>query len=178
MAKDAEVSNEAHDTERQGKRLRPWQRGLILLGLLVLLPIVLLVLAAYGIAALLLHLALWVVWVPSGRRVLFVYSNSPVWQAYIEENILPRLPRRSVVLNWSERRKWSRWTLGYWAFRFFGGRREFNPLAVVVRPLRWTSVFRFWKAFRDFKHGRRESLTRIENEFFKAVRRTPTHHAI
>ena len=172
------MSHNAQDTERQAARLHPWQLGLILLVLLVLLPIVLLALAAYGIAALLLHLALWLVWVPSGRRVVFVYSNSPVWQQYIEENILPRLPRRSVVLNWSERRQWSRWTLGYWVFRFFGGRREFNPLAVVVRPLRWTRVFRFWKAFRDFKHGRRESLTRMENEFFEAMRRRSTRQAI
>ena len=171
------MGNDAHDSERRAKRLKPWQLALILPAVVLLLPIVLLALAAYGIAALFLHLALWLVWVPSGRRVLFVYSNSPVWQQYIEERILPRLPRRSVVvLNWSERRGWSRWTLGYWAFRFFGGRREFNPLAVVVRPLRWTRVIRFWKAFRDFKRGRSESLARMENELFEALRDAQGHH--
>jgi hypothetical protein len=71
----------------------------------------------------------------SGKRVLFVYSNSPVWQSYIENNILPRLPHGSVVLNWSERRRWRWWSLSAAAFHFFGGSREFNPLAVVVRPL-------------------------------------------
>ena len=136
-----------------------------------MLPLAVLALAAYGVAALLLHLALWLVWVPFGRRVLFVYSDSPLWQEYVEHNILPRLPSGSVVLNWSKRRHWSRWTLAYWTFRFFGGRREFNPIAVVVRPLRWSRVFRFWRAFRDFKHGRREPLTRLEREFLESARR-------
>ena len=172
------MSNNPEDTERQAGGLRSWQLGFLLLISLAVLPIVLLALVAYGIAALVLHLVLWLVWVPFGRRVVFVYSNSPVWQQYIENNLLPRLPKRSVVLNWSERRYWSRWTLGYWVFQFFGGGREFNPLAIVVRPLRWTKVFRFWRAFRDFKHGRRESLTRIEREFFECIRRAATHQAI
>ena len=67
----------------------------------VLSPLVFLVLLAYVISALLLHMALWLVWGTLGRRVLFVYSNSPVWQEYIEQNVLPRLPETAVVLNWS-----------------------------------------------------------------------------
>ena len=165
----AEVNNNAQHGKRPA-RLPPWQLGLILLVVVAVLPIVLIALAAYGVAAMLLHLALWFAWLPFGRRVLFVYSNSPVWQQYIEENILPRLPRHSVVLNWSERRHWSRWTLGYWAFYFFSGHREFNPLAVVVRPLRKSKVFRFWRAFRDFNHGSRGPLVRIEAEFFESIR--------
>ena len=92
-----------------------------------------------------------------GRDVLFVYSDSPVWHEYIEQRFLPHLVRRAVVLNWSERNRWNL-SLGQVAFRFFGGRREFNPLAVVFRPLRRTRTFRFWTAFRDLKHGRPEAL--------------------
>src|SRR4029453_3508100 len=62
--------------------------------LLLLLPLVL----AYGLYALPLHSLLWLLWSPAGKRVLFVYSNSPVWQSYIETNILPRLPHGSVVV--------------------------------------------------------------------------------
>ena len=47
----------------------------------------------------------WIRWSLTGTRVLFVYSNSPVWQSYIENNIVPRLPPKSVVLNWSEELK-------------------------------------------------------------------------
>src|SRR4030095_12267913 len=100
--------------------------------LLLLLPLVL----AYGLYALLLHILLWLLWSPAGKRVLFVYSNSPVWQSYIESNILPRLPHGSVVLNWSERRRWRWWSLSAAVFHFFGGRREFNPPAGGVGPLR------------------------------------------
>src|ERR1051325_7532600 len=105
------MSNSGKDDAGQTGRLRPWRLGLILFLLVAVLPIVLLALAAYGVAALLLQVALWLVWLPFGRRVLFVYSDSPVWQQHIEENILPQLPRRSVVLNWSQRRHWHRWTL-------------------------------------------------------------------
>jgi hypothetical protein len=137
--------------------------------IIVLIPFLLLFLIVHGIFILLVHVALWFVWGPLGKRVLFVYSNSPVWQQYIEENILPRLPHRAVILNWSERRNWNRLTLSYLAFRFFGRDREFNPLAVVVRPFRWARCFRFWQPFRDFKHGNPESLMKMESEFFGSL---------
>jgi hypothetical protein len=55
------------------------------------------------------------------------------------------------------------------AFHHFGGWREFNPLAVVFRPLRRTRTFRFWQPFRDFTHGYPEALHRIESEFFALI---------
>jgi len=136
-------------------------------------PLVLLLLVTYGLYALLLHILLWLLWSPTGKRVLFVYSNSPLWQPYIENNIVPRLPRGSVVLNWSERRRWRWWSLSAAVFYFFGGSREFNPLAVVVQPLCWGRAFRFWRAFRDVKHGNRDALQRVETEFFTYLAGTP-----
>ena len=141
-------------------------RILLALAVLVCSPLLLSLALAYGLYALLLHICLWMVWSPAGTRVLFVYSNSPVWQSYIEDNIVPRLPPGSVVLNWSERRRWRWWSLSALVFHFSGGSREFNPLAVVVRPLRWVRVFRFWRAFRDVKHGNRHALHLVETEFF------------
>ena len=118
-------------------RLQHWSsRVLVALVVVVCSPLLLPLLLAYGLYAFLLHVLLWLLWSPAGKRVLFVYSNSPVWQSYIENNILPRLPRGSVVLNWSERRRWRWWSLSAAVFYFFGGSREFNPLAVIVRPLR------------------------------------------
>ena len=148
-------------------RLQSWG-GRILLTLVIVVcsPLLLSLLIAYGLYALLLHILLWMFWSPVGMRVLFVYSNSPVWQSYIEDNILPRLPQGSVVLNWSERGCWRWWSLSAAVFHFFGGSREFNPLAVVVRPLRRVRVFRFWRAFRDAKHGNREALSLLETQFF------------
>lgn len=41
-----------------------------------------------------------------GKRILFVYSASPNWQAYIEDRWLPLLRDRGAILNWSERQEW------------------------------------------------------------------------
>jgi len=85
--------------------------------------------------------------------VLFVYSDSPIWHEYMTTQILPLVQERAVILNWSERKRWSRWTLGVAVFHHFGGAGDFNPLVVVFRPLRLARIFRFWSAFKDLKRG-------------------------
>jgi hypothetical protein len=110
-----------------------------------------------------LHLGVWCWWWPRGCDTLIVYSNSPVWQRHIEDGVLPALASRSIVLNWSERARW-RSGLPTAVFRYFGGAREFNPIAVVFRPLRPARVFRFWQPYREWKHGKPDSLARLEGE--------------
>ena len=107
-----------------------------------------------------------------GRLLLFVYSDSPNWKAYVESNILPRIEGHAVTLNWSRRREWAR-THPFEAklFRRWAGEREFNPLALVIRPGRRVKVFRFWQAFRDFKHGRDKALTEVQGALFAEVER-------
>jgi hypothetical protein len=151
--------------------------ALIMLSPLLATILILLILAMI-LHAVLLHVALWMVWGLTGRRVLFVYSNSPIWQSYVEQRIVPRLPRGSVILNWSERRQWRRWSLATAAFRYFGGSREFNPLAVVVRPLRWGRTFRFWQPFRDYKHGNDQALQRTEAELFAYLEERQRNRAV
>ena len=105
-------------------------------------------------------------WGVQGRDVLLVYSNSPNWQAYVEQSWLQRWGHRAVVLNWSERRLWARpGSPEVQLFRVFSGDREFNPLGIVVPPVgRKVYVVRFWQAFRDRKHGKLESLSKAEAE--------------
>jgi hypothetical protein len=62
-------------------------------------------------------------------QVLFVYSNSPNWQEYIEQQILPRLPANTAIMNWSERKKWSRLSLPVLAVHYFCGD------VIVIRQL-------------------------------------------
>jgi hypothetical protein len=95
-------------------------------------------------------------WQSQGRDLLLVYSNSPNWKRYVEEKWLPRWGNRAVVLNWSERQTWRRDRRAEVAlFRAFAGDREFNPLGIVVpRKGRAAHVVRFWRAFRDYKHGK------------------------
>ena len=133
--------------------------------LIVLIPAIL---VAYLLLTVLLHALAWLVWNPRGIELLYVYSNSPHWQEYIEQNILPRLPSRAIVLNWSERKEW-KFDLATFAFRHFGGYRDFNPMALIFRPFRCVKTFRFFKPFRDFKHGKPDALHKMESEFFAVL---------
>ena len=105
------------------------------------------------------------VWGRQGKDLLIVYSNSPNWQAYVEEHWLPRWGHRAVVLNWSQRKQWERRQPEVGLFHAVAGTAEFNPLGVVV-PLtgQRARVVRFWRAFRDFKHGKDDRLRKAEAE--------------
>ena len=109
-------------------------------------------------------------WGSTGKRLLLVYSNSPHWQAYIEEHWLPQIGRVAVVLNWSERAQWpEQHPLEAKIVRMWGGDREFNPLAIVIPERGPVQVIRFWQAFRDYKHGRDRALRAAEFELGAAV---------
>lgn len=133
--------------------------------LIAVSPIIVLALGLYLVAGILLHIAAWCVWCARGRDVLLVYSNSPIWQSYFEEELIPRLGQRAVILNWSQRRAW-RCSLSVAAFGFFGGSRDYNPMAVVFRPFRVARMFRYYKPFRDFKHGKPEGVAEMTDQLF------------
>jgi hypothetical protein len=137
---------------------------LVLLYLVLLLVVVLPLFLLYS---LLLYTMVSIRWLARGKDVLFVYSNSPHWKEYIESNIVPRLRDRAIVMNWSERRRWSEFSLATACFRHFSGAREFNPLAVVFRPLRRAKIFRFFEAFRLLKHGAPSLLHQTESDLFE-----------
>ncbi len=139
---------------------------------IVLLPLILLLLVTYLLYATVLQLVIWLCWCPRGVNVLLVYSNSPHWHDYIETHIIPKLPPTTVVLNWSERRHWRSLSLPVMAFRHFGGSRECNPLVVVFRPFRWAKAFRFWKPFKDYKHGNSVALHEVEDKLFEYLSTT------
>jgi len=129
------------------------------------------ILVAYLILSIIIYLSAWLFWNTRGIRLLYVYSNSPNWQEYIEHEIIPKLPEQKIVLNWSERQKWNKINFESLVFWHFGGYRSFNPMAVVIRPFRRAKVFRFYEAFRDYKHGKKETLTKLESDFFEALKK-------
>jgi hypothetical protein len=133
--------------------------------LIIAIPMVAVALLFWLISALLLLSVVWLAWCPRRRYAIVVYSNSPVWQEYFERQVIPLLGERAVVLNWSARKRW-RFSLPVILFRVFGGSRQFNPIAIVFAPWRWPRTFRFYKAFRSFKHGRPEDVERLRLEFF------------
>jgi hypothetical protein len=109
-------------------------------------------------------------WGLEGKRLLLVYSNSPHWQAHIEERWLSQLGAIAVVLNWSERARWAeQHPFEAEVFRMWAGDREFNPLAIVMPEQGPVKVIRFWQAFRDYKHGKDRALNAAEAELAAAV---------
>jgi hypothetical protein len=104
-------------------------------------------------------------WTASGKDLLLVYSNSPHWKAYIESNWLPALEARAVVLNWSERTTWpNRYPLEGAVFRRWAGDTEFNPIAIIFPARGTVQVIRFWRAFREYTHGRGGPLREAERQ--------------
>ena len=155
------------------RSLRFWQIPVVLLLLFVLTPLLLIVLVWWLLTSLALYLLVWLFWCTRGKDILFVYSDSPIWHDYIEQHIIPQIQTRSIILNWSLRRHWlRRLSLPSLVFRHFGGSREYNPMAVYFPPLRLHRSFRFWNAFRDWKHGNAASLQRVEEDFFRCIGQT------
>jgi hypothetical protein len=163
-----------------GRRL-PMALRLLLLG--IFLPIYCIVLAVYYLSLVAVFVPLWLVfysarvllypciwwrWCGHGRCVLFVYSNSPNSQEYIEQRLLPKLGERAVVLNWSQRGQRKR-TLPLLTFRLLGGSRQQIPAALVFRPFRPARWFCFREPLRQFKQGMPEALARLEGEMFAMV---------
>jgi hypothetical protein len=149
-------------------RTKWWHRVVLAAAVLLAIPIGIIVFLAFVLKSIVVHITIWTWWCARGRDVLLVYSDSPLWREYIELHILPHLRNRVIVLNWSERKRWSP-SLARLAFLHFRSYREFNPLVVVFRPFRRTRTFRFWKPFKDLKHGRPEALRTMEQEFFSLI---------
>lgn len=138
--------------------------GMLLL--VLVLPAVVVMLCIRMIYGVILLVGVWLIWGQGRTSVLLVTSDSPVWREYIEDEIRPRLPQSTRTLNWSERSEWNALSPRVLVFRYFGGDREFNPMVIVFRPFRWPKTFRFWRAFRDDKHGKTESLARLQRDLF------------
>jgi hypothetical protein len=135
----------------------------VFLFLTIFLPIALLYLIFYLLWGVFLYIAIWLTW--KSQSVLFVYSDSPIWKDYMESEIIPRIQNQAVILNWSERKTWKT-SLPVAAFRYFGTDRNFNPIAMVFRPFHFVKTYRFFEAFKDFKHGNPRKVEELKNALF------------
>ncbi len=145
---------------------------IVVLLLPLLIPLVLFALTTYVVHGTALYALVWLCWCARGKYVLLVYSDSPIWHDYVEENIIPRLPCSTIILNWSQRRTWRWYSLAVMVVRYFGGTREFNPMVLVFRPFRWARTFRFWQAFKDHEHGNERTLDSVERDMFAYLTQT------
>jgi hypothetical protein len=133
---------------------------------LIFSPILLGAILFYLLWGAILYIALWITW--KRQFVVFVYSDSPIWKDYIEREILPYLQDRTVILNWSERRNWKN-SLAVLAFRYFGGHRNFNPMGMVFPPFRFVKTYRFYEAFKEYKHGHSNKVENLKRALLKEV---------
>ena len=53
--------------------------------------------------------------------------------------------------------------------RNLGDTPPFNPIATVFEPLSWPRRFRFYRAFRSFKHGRPDEVETLRREFLQLL---------
>ncbi len=145
---------------------------IVVLLLPLLIPVALFALTTHLAHGAALNVLVWLCWCARGKYVLLVYSDSPIWHDYVEENIIPRLPRGTIILNWSQRRRWRWYWLAVMVARYFGGTRAFNPMVVAFRPFRRAKTFRFWQAFKDYKHGDKRKLDSLERDMFAYLAQT------
>ena len=105
-----------------------------------------------------------------GIRCVVIYSDSPTCDEYIRSRWLPRLGRSATSLNWSQRSAWPI-SLEVLLFKRFVGSWDsnFNPAVLVLRGLRQPLVFRFYHAFEQSRHGRRQYLETLEAEMFEEL---------
>lgn len=137
--------------------------------LVLLFPVLVLYAASYWMYRITLDLLIWLWWSRSGKDVLLIYSNSPIWHEYMTTQILPLVQQRAVVLNWSERTSWPKWSLAVRAFNMFKGARDFNPMVIVFRPFRGAKSFRFFQSFKEWKHGDRKEVEQLRSELMQVL---------
>jgi hypothetical protein len=137
--------------------------------LLLILPVLLLWAAFYWMYRVTLYLLIWLLWLRKGKDVLFIYSDSPIWHEYMTSQILPLVQERAIVLNWSQRKTWQKWSLAVRAFQMFSGRRDFNPMVMLFRRFRGAKSFRFFSAFKEWKHGETQKIEELRSKLMQAL---------
>lgn len=148
---------------------RFWKAALVVVLLPLVLPLALISLTLYSAHRIALYVLVWALWLPRGKDILVVYSDSPIWHEYMATQVLPLVQQRAIVLNWSERNRWPRFSFRAHVFHSFGGSRECNPLVVLFRPFHRARTFRFWLPFEDWKRGYKEPVERLRQDLFSAL---------
>jgi hypothetical protein len=144
--------------------------NIVIFVLAVLLsPLIVAGFVAYGIYTALLYLTIWAVWCRNGPRVFISYSRSPHWQERFENVLIPQLPSSSIIVNWSDRKTWPRFSLRTLAFEHYLGNIAHTPSVIVFKPLRRAQVFRFFEAYKIFKHGNDVPVLELESALLNAV---------
>jgi hypothetical protein len=63
------------------------------------LPLAVIAILSHSLNRLAVYLLVWALWLPAGKDVLVVISESPIWHEYMSAEILPLVQGRATVLN-------------------------------------------------------------------------------
>ena len=155
------------DIPSKNRRLNYLLVPTVIILAIVLSPLILLVLLWPFLVGVRLNIRFRKKWGSQNKYILYVYSESPNWQQYIENNILPVINKRAVLLNWSKRSEWKNKTPLEAKIMFhWGDGKEFNPMAIIFAPKGKVKVIRFHQAFIDLKHGNDVLLKEKETELY------------
>jgi hypothetical protein len=72
--------------------------ALVVVLLPLVVPLALVAIVFHLLYRIALYVLVWILWLPKGKDILFVYSDSPIWQDYMTTQVLPLLGARAVVL--------------------------------------------------------------------------------
>lgn len=158
------MSREPESTGRKVARF-----ALIALLLPIIVPLAIVGLVLHSLNKVVVYLLVWVWWLPKGSDVLYVSSDSPTWKEYMDTEVFPLVAERAIVLSWSARSKWPKWSFAVRVFRTFGRGRDFNPMVVLFRPFRRARIFRFLPAFQELKHGNSASVEQLRRDLMQAL---------
>ena len=158
------MSREPESTGRKVARF-----ALIALLLPIILPLAIVGLVLHFLNKVVVYLLVWVWWLPKGKDVLYVSSDSPIWKEYMETEVFPLVAERAIVLSWSARSKWPTWSFAVRVFRTFGRGHDFNPMVVLFRPFRRARIFRFLPAFLERKHGNSTSVEQLRRDLMQVL---------
>lgn len=106
-------------------------------------------------------------WGRHGMRFVIAYSDDSRWAHRIEQEWLPRIGRQSVILDWKARRgSAADAPLEARLFEQYAGRRDFDPMIIVVPPAGPVRTLRFRDAFVACFGGEERALAEAESHLF------------
>ena len=104
-----------------------------------------------------------------GKDLLIVYADNPQWNDHIANEWLPRWGMRAVVLKLPVQETSAGQSAPLALFRSVTGKREHNPIAIVVPPVGRIRVIRFRQAFREKADGSDLALRAAETQLDLAL---------
>src|SRR5262249_19151097 len=75
---------------------RALQAAFIIVLLPLIIPLAILSLVLLALHRAVLYMLVWLLWLPRGKDVLFVFSDSPIWRDYMAQQVLPLVQERAV----------------------------------------------------------------------------------